>query len=140
MRLSEAMTDELRRGQISWKGQICHVPLDHPGRPDSPWDCTPIPKNRYQNGAYWGTPTGWVAYTAALTDPAAADQLLSEYLEELRKDDFRQGQDFHSPWECMHPDNAHQNAVYLTSVSCPYAAVRKILEMKQPEGGASLRP
>jgi hypothetical protein len=68
-----------------------------------------------------------VAYAIAQADPAAAKQLAQEYLMELRAGDFRLGPEYGSPWECMHPeDNHRQNPVYMTSVSCPLAAFRRI--------------
>ena len=58
---------------------------------------------------------------------AAARRLAREYIEELREGDFRKGKEFGSPWECFHPDNDHrQNPVYMTSVTCPLAAFRRI--------------
>jgi hypothetical protein len=60
-------------------------------------------------------------------DILAARTLASEYIAELREGDFRKGPEFGSPWECMHPDGAHrQNPVYMTSVTCPFAAFRRM--------------
>ena len=96
------------------------------------WEVALVPKNRYQNGAYWGTPTGWVCYAIARVDYALAQQLAREFIAELREGDFRQGPEFGSPWECMHPERNHrQNPVYLTSVTCPLAAFRRIEAERQ---------
>jgi hypothetical protein len=70
---------------------------------------------------------GWVVYAIAQADPTAAQQLAQEYLMELRGGDYRQSPEFGSPWECMHPDGNHrQNPVYMTSVTCPLAAFRRL--------------
>jgi hypothetical protein len=42
-------------------------------------------KNTYQNGAYWGTPTGWVAYAIHHSSPRLAKQLATEYIDELKE-------------------------------------------------------
>ena len=63
----------------------------------------------------------------AQADRPAAQKLAQEYIAELRAGDFRKGPDFGSPWECMHPDNNHrQNPVYMTSVTCPLAAFKRL--------------
>ncbi len=85
------------------------------------------PLNRYQNGAYWHTPTGWVAYAIAQVDRKLAAQLLREYVDALRAGDFRRGLEFGAPWECMHPDGDYrQNPVYMTSVTAPLAAIQRL--------------
>lgn len=35
----------------------------------------------YQNGAYWGTPVGWVAYAIDYVNPALADSLIVSYTQ-----------------------------------------------------------
>lgn len=87
----------------------------------------PVPLNCYQNGAYWGTPTGWVCFAIAEVDEPLARRLAGGYMEELREGDCCKGRDFGSPWECQHPDASYrQNAVYMTSVPCPPAAFRRL--------------
>ena len=122
-----ALARALRHGTISWEGGIRHVPTDADFSESSAWEQSYAKKNRYQNGAYWNTPVGWVCYAVAKTDFSLAKQLAEEYVTQVRKDDFRQGEEFGSPWECMHPEENHrQNPVYLTSVTAPLAVFRKI--------------
>jgi hypothetical protein len=119
-----ALTDAYREGTIAWQGQIRHVPTDLDFSEASAWETSYVPKNTYQNGAYWATPTGWVCAAIAKADEAAARRLAGEYIAALRADDFRQGEEFGSPWECMHPQGDHrQNPVYMTSVSLPLAVL-----------------
>lgn len=116
-----------RDGTLSWRGNVRHVRTTDDFSSSSMWESTDVQKNRYQNGAYWGTPVGWVAYALAQVNPNAAQQLAQEYLMELRGGDYRLGLEYGSPWECMHPEGDHrQNPVYMTSVTCPLAALRRI--------------
>ena len=124
-----ALLDAYRRGTIACCGNIRQVPTDADFDCTTAWELTigPCAKNRYQNGAYWGTATGWVAYAIAQVDEMAARKLASEYIAELQVGDYRRGEGFGSPFECFHPDgNYVQNPVYMTSVTCPLAAFRRL--------------
>ena len=121
-RACAALAKALRDGTIAWEGGIRHVPQDLDYSAKAVWEKCLAARNRYQNGAYWDTPVGWVAHAAAQTDPEAAAALVRDYLRQLRADDFRKGDAFGAPWECRHPeDNHRQNPVYLTSVTAPLA-------------------
>ncbi|MCC7264581.1 MAG: hypothetical protein IT369_18870, partial [Candidatus Latescibacteria bacterium] len=116
-------------GSLSWRGGIRHVPTGADHRRHSAWEETvsPYPKNRYQNGAYWSTPTGWVCFALAQVSPRIARRLALELIATLREGDFRQGAAWGAPFECAHPEGDHQqNPVYLTSVTCPLAAFRRL--------------
>jgi hypothetical protein len=123
-----ALLDAYRRGTISYRGSIRHVPTDADFSDKTAWECTlGCPKNRYQNGAYWGVATGWVVYALAQVDTAAALALASEYIDELQSGDYRKGEEFGSPLECFHPDGDYaQNPVFMTGVTCPLAAFRRL--------------
>jgi len=133
-RACATLAQAYRSGTLAWRGNVRHVLTTDDFNEATAWESTDVPKNRYQNGAYWGTPAGWVCYAMAQVDPEAAAQLAAEYVAELREGDFRKGPEYGSPWECMHPDQNHrQNPVYMTSVTCPLAAFRRIeTESKQP--------
>ena len=127
--ICQALADALRQGTIAWRGNIRHVPTDCDYSSDSAWEQVVghRAKNRYQNGAYWNTPTGWVCYAVAQVDEEAARQLALDYTEELREGDFRRGEEFGAPYECIHPEGDHrQNPVYLTSTTCPLAAFQRL--------------
>ena len=128
-RACSALAHALRHGTIAWRGNIRHVPTDGDHSAESAWEQVvgQWPKNHYQNGAYWNTPTGWVCYAVAQVDQRAARQLATEYVDQLREDDFRQGPEFGAPYECIHPQGDHrQNPVYLTSMTCPLAAFKRL--------------
>ncbi|HNX26450.1 MAG TPA: hypothetical protein PKK48_03495 [Phycisphaerae bacterium] len=123
------LRDSYLDGTLTYRGNVRHVRTCDDFNAITAWErCVgESMKNRYQNGAYWGTPVGWVCWAISQVDPAVAVRLAEEYIEELREGDFRQGTDFGSPWECFHPDCGYrQNPVYMTSVSCPLAAFRKL--------------
>ncbi len=123
----QALADAYHAGTLAWQGNIRHVLTPDDFSESTAWEKALGKKNTYQNGAYWNTPTGWVAYAMAQVDREAAKQLAGEYIAELRAGDYRKGPEFHSPWECMHSDGDHrQNAVYLTSVTCPLAAFLRL--------------
>jgi len=122
-----ALATAYKEGALAWRGNIRHVPTTGDFSDTTAWEAALPAKNRYQNGAYWGTPTGWVCYAIAKVDLELARQLAREYIAELREGDFRKGDEFGAPWECMHSDGDHrQNPVYMTSVTCPVAAFRRI--------------
>ena len=104
----------IERGTLAYHGNIRHD--------STAWEISLAEKNTYQNGAYWGTPTGWVCYAIAKTDLPLAQQLAKEYVADLRINDFRKGPAFGAPYECFHPPGFRQNALYMATVSCPYAA------------------
>ena len=108
--------------ELSRNGNVRHVLRSDDHDPRSAWEKSLVKKDDYQNGAYWGTPVGWVSVAMADVDPAAARGLLDAYIKELREGDFRQGPGHGSPWECFNKD-VHQNAVYLATVACPYIAL-----------------
>jgi hypothetical protein len=106
-------------GELSQKGNIRHILKSDDFNENSSWEKSLVPKDTYQNGAYWGTPVGWVCKAIAYVDQVAAQKLASEYIQDLREGDFRKGGDFGAPWECFN-GNAKQNPVYLTSVAVPF--------------------
>ncbi len=125
--LCRTLARAVEQDTISWKGNIRHVPTDADFNSTTAWESALPKKNTYQNGAYWGTPVGWVAYAVARVNEELASGLLKEYFQELREGDYRQGPDFGSPWECMHSDgNYRQNPIYMTSVTEPLAVLQRV--------------
>jgi len=126
-RACKALAHAYEEGHIAWRGQIRHVPTTGDFSDSTAWERALTKKNTYQNGAYWGTATGWVVYAIAQEDWDLASRLAKEFVQDLREIDFRKGPDFGGPWECMHPENNHrQNPVYLTTVTCPLAAFNRL--------------
>jgi len=128
-RICRALVEAFRAGTLAWRGHIRHVLTTDDFSAQTAWERTigQFPLNHYQNGAYWGTPAGWVCFALAQVDEPSAKRLADAYVEALREGDFRKGPDFGAPYECLHPDGGHrQNPAYMTSVTCPLAAFRRI--------------
>ena len=124
LKTSRFLADAFLNGTLSYRGNIRHVSTVDDFNEDTAWEISYADKNTYQNGAYWGTPVGWIAYAIAQTDPESARKLVSEYIEELRENDYRKGEEYGAPYECFHPEGNRQNPVYLASVTCPYAVFK----------------
>jgi hypothetical protein len=122
---SQRLADAYKKGTLSSNGNIRHILTGDDFSKTTAWEETGVEKNTYQNGAYWGTPTGWVCYAIAQYNLALAQQLAKEYIDDLRKNDFRKGNGNGAPYECFYPPDYKQNPVYLTTVSCPFAVFNK---------------
>lgn len=115
-------------GTLAMEGQIRHVLTTDDFDSTTAWEKSLAGKNTYQNGAYWGTPTGWVCKAISLVDPPSAEKLAREFTDHLRKTDFRiKGPHSGGPWECVYPPAGYkQNPVYMTTVTCPLAVFREL--------------
>lgn len=122
----EALTRAYEAGTLAYKGNVRHVLTTDDFSEETAWEISYADKNTYQNGSYWGTPTGWVCHAIAQIDLEAARRLAKEYIDDLRETDYRQGDEFGGPYECFHPETGDlRNPVYLTTVACPYAVFTK---------------
>ncbi len=121
------LTNEYHKGTLAYKGNIRHILVTDDHDENTAWEklLGPVTKGVYQNGAYWGTPTGWVVYAIAQVDFDAAKKMVSEFIEDLRENDYRKGDNYGAPYECIHPPDYKAHPVYLTTVACPYAAIKK---------------
>ncbi|HEY3285132.1 MAG TPA: hypothetical protein VGN26_22905 [Armatimonadota bacterium] len=107
-----------RAGGTVLEGQVRHLPPT--GSLGGYWEDCRAARDTYQNGAYWGTPTGWFVSALGRVDRAAAAQMLRDYLTHL-KAKRAEG----APWECINPSKAHyQNPRYSASVCLPLAALK----------------
>lgn len=124
----KVLLDAYLNGSLAWEGQIRHILTGDDFSETTAWEMAQAPLNRYQNGAYWGTATGWVVYAIAGESRRWARNLALDYIRHLRLNDFRLNPaENGGPWECMHPDGNHrQNPVYLTSVTVPYAILKSL--------------
>jgi len=118
------LRDAYLKGTLASRGNIRHVLTCDDFSESTAWEVSITGKNGYQNGGYWGTPTGWVCDAIAKVDVPVAKQLAKEYIDDLRSGDYRKGPDFGAPYECYNSTSA-QNAVYLTTVSCPYSVFKE---------------
>jgi len=103
-----------------WRGQIRHL------LKGEYWErlLTSVPPETYQNGAYWGTASGWVIYAIAQKDPMLASQIFTELV-----DDYR----FNGVHECVNI-SYRKLQDYVVSATNPLGAVRRLIQ----EGRARL--
>jgi hypothetical protein len=120
------LSDSFEKGFLSYNGNIRHVLTCDDFSDSTAWESSLAKKDSYQNGAYWGTPTGWVCFAISKADPKLAKKLAGEYIEDLRKNDFRKGDQSGAPYECFHPSGFKQNPVYMTTVTCPYIVFKSL--------------
>lgn len=114
----QTLAKAYRGGTIAYQGAVRHVPTDHDFSSTSAWEKTAGEAlNRYQNGAYWHVPTGWLASCLNAVDPTLARQLIREAVAHFRAEDFRKPGGG-APWECFHPSGHYrQNPVYMASIT-----------------------
>ena len=101
-----------RRAQFVWQGQVRHLLAgEH-------WQrlLTPVQPERYQNGAYWATASGWMMWALAQRDPALGRKLWTDLLT-----DFQQ----HGVFECVN-EGYRQLDSYVVSAANPLAAARRL--------------
>ena len=96
-----------------WRGQVRHLPAGEY------WQrlLTPVLRERYQNGAYWATPSGWVMGALNGRRPDLARRMLDDLVE-----DFRTG----GICECVSRDGYRQLPSYVDSATNPLGAARRI--------------
>ena len=86
------LADSYKKGYLSYNGNIRHLLTIDDYNVTTAWEFSLAGKNTYQNGAYWGTPTGWICYAISKADFTLGQKLANEYIEDLRKNDFRKGE------------------------------------------------
>lgn len=126
LKAANHLTKAYKDGNLAYKGNIRHVIKGEDFDETTTWESGIVAPNQFQNGAYWGTPVGWVSYTINTVDPIMATQLIKEYIAELKESDFRLGSDFYGPYECFYPPSYTRGPVYLTSVSAPYIVLKSM--------------
>lgn len=130
-RARDTVAEAVRSGDhvIEYQGAVRHVPTTHDFSDTSAWEETLTPaikKGRYQNGAYWHTPTGWLIEALHPVDPGLAREVFDRFMAHLKKYDFRNGRQG-APWECFGINLDHaQNPIYMTSVTLPLAVLQKM--------------
>ncbi len=99
--------------EIVRHGQIRHLPAG------VYWE-QGCERDRYQNGAYWATPTGWFVCTLDLVDPALADRTVVDMVAHFRK---------HGACEWIFGEE-RKLPDYLASACLPLAGVRAMIERR----------
>ena len=102
-------------------GYVRHILTSDDFSDNSAWECTKIPHNTYQNGAYWATPTGWYAY--ALYCHNKKTDILEDFLNHTQKHS-KDG----APFEWINNNTSEYSGLnYGTSGVLPYVGATKII-------------
>jgi len=120
------LTAAYKAGSLSYKGNIRHILTTDDFNERTAWEISMAQIYVYQNGAYWGTPAGWVCYAISQVDKQSALNLANEFIADLRENDYRKQGLFSAPYECFDKLDYRQNPLYLTTVACPLIAFRKM--------------
>jgi hypothetical protein len=101
-----------RHEDYLWKGQVRHL------FKGEYWQrlLTPVAPDRYQNGAYWATATGWVLKAIHPVNPQLAEHIFAELIEDFRANGV---------YECVHPEY-RQLESYVVSACNPLGAARSL--------------
>ena len=94
------------------------MPLDRDASATSAWEKSITPHNRYQNGAYWATPTGWLSEIFEGLAPGRGVDLMCALV-----DDFRE----HGVWECIGLEGYQRVPDNLSSIVLPYRSFKTLL-------------
>ncbi len=132
VRAAQHLAKAYSSGQLAYKGAIRHIIVGEDFSDHTAWEDAIVPKDVYQNGSYWYTPTGWVIYAIHLVDPKLASQLTKDYIAGLKESDYRKGEEFKGPLECFHPSGYNRGPVYMTSVSSPYIVLKTFTKKLKP--------
>jgi acetyl esterase/lipase len=100
------------RDRFVWRGQVRHLLRgEH-------WQrlLTPVAPERYQNGAYWATASGWVIWALAQRDTGLARRMWAELIADFRH---------HGVFECVN-EGYRQLDSYVVSAANPLAALRRL--------------
>ena len=93
------------------KGQLRHTP------PGVYWEKA-CAKDTYQNGGYWGTPVGWYAYALNRLDPALADQVVVDLVNDYAA---------RGVGEWVFGDQVSLPGGYMSSATLPLAGIRRLV-------------
>lgn len=110
--------DVVKGQKVVFNGQLRSIPTQGPLGGN--WDRSLAAPDTYQNGGYWGTPTGWLISTLRRVDRTLADAILHDYAEHIRQE---RGQG--APFEWIHPNGARQNPRYAASIALVISALPK---------------
>jgi len=84
------------------------------------------PKDEYQNGGFWATPTGWFVYTLDLADPALADRTVLEMVGDFRRRGIME-------WVLGEKKGVPD---YVASAALPITGIEKMRERRKTERAA----
>lgn len=107
-RVARTLVRAFRDATAVREGCVRHLPA-------GVWQKCIAKPGTYQNGGYWGTPSGWYIAAMHQVDRKAARQMAADYIRFLRQTE---------QWEWFNPDTgAHANPRYAATVALPYISL-----------------
>gem|GEM_PF-361994 len=104
--------------QYVYKGQVRHLLEGEYWEHSISWpDNAPIIKDSFQNGAYWGTAAGWVAFALAEQSPHLTKRLFSDLISFYREEGV---------YECVGQNNYKKALNYGASATLPLLAIKRL--------------
>lgn len=116
--VSAGLLDYMKTEPVVFQGQVRALPTK--GALGGHWDSALSGPETYQNGGFWGTPTGWFVYALRKVDRAAGDAVLRDYVAHIRAERAKG-----APFEWVHSNGARQNPHYAASAGLVYSALMK---------------
>jgi len=108
-----------KAGGIVAEGQVRAMPPDGPF--GGSWEQALSPPGQYQNGAYWGTMSGWLIVALHKVDRPASAEVLHALVAGISAH-RSEG----APWEWVNPSlHLYKNPLYCATVTTPYVALRR---------------
>jgi len=122
-KVSRALVRAFRERTAVKRGFIRHI-LTTDQVNKGGWESALPEVGKYQNGGYWGTPSGWYISAVFKSDPTAAADLAKEYVQFLRDNIREDGMT--QAWEWYNADTGdYVNPLYVASVGLPYLSLKE---------------
>ena len=119
---SEAILRAYKDGTAVCGGYVRHIKTDEEFSEGSCWQYCISKYNRYMDGGYWATPSGWFYYALEKVDTNSANEFLESFLK-FNQENEENG----APYEWFHPETKEfEGCKYGTSGTSLYAALIKL--------------
>jgi hypothetical protein len=88
------------------------------------WQISVSKVGTYQNGGYWGTPSGWTIAAIATVDPEAAAAMARDFVAYWRA--HRRPDGMAEAWEWANPDTGESNnPLYVATLALPFLSLQE---------------
>ncbi len=122
-KVGRALVRAYREKTAVREGFVRHI-LTTDAKNNGAWEKAISEAGTYQNGGYWGTPTGWYISAIHGVDRKAAADMAKDYVQFLRSDMRPDG--VTQAWEWFNPDTkTYRNDLYVASVALPYLSLKE---------------